>query len=199
MKTCPNCGETKPLTEFHVDKRKPDGRVTRCKTCVAARDKARNTAKTPDEVAARNEARRARYREDQTFAEKCRQYAREVAKLRAEHKRRKSAEWRKANPVRHRENARAWQKANPAKARAIGAHKRAAKTNAVPPWADHGKIAAIYEEAATMRALGVDVHVDHIVPLQGKTVCGLHVHHNLRLLLAEDNAAKGNHHWPDMP
>lgn len=36
MKTCPKCGQTKPLTEFHNDKNRRDGKYPRCKTCKVA-------------------------------------------------------------------------------------------------------------------------------------------------------------------
>lgn len=76
----------------------------------------------------------------------------------------------------------------------------AGKVRAIPAWSDPKAIDALYVEAARITAeTGVPHDVDHIVPIISKTVCGLHVHHNLRVLEKTANRKKGNRHWPDMP
>lgn len=63
--------------------------------------------------------------------------------------------------------------------------RRALKLRAMPAWADAEMIRAVYDDAARLqRETGTTYHVDHIVPLQGKDVCGLHVHFNLRAIPA---------------
>lgn len=74
-----------------------------------------------------------------------------------------------------------------------------AKINATPAWADRDRIAAVYVEAQRLSELTGNPHeVDHIVPLQSRLVCGLHVEHNLQVIPASINRSKSNRHWPDM-
>lgn len=54
-------------------------------------------------------------------------------------------------------------------------------------------ILTIYQECAERSwAEGKLYHVDHIIPLMGANVSGLHVPANLQIILAEDNLDKGN-------
>lgn len=66
------------------------------------------------------------------------------------------------------------------------AKRRATELNAAVVWANIDEIEAIYANCPP------EHHVDHIVPLQGKTVCGLHVEHNLQYLPKVENLAKSN-------
>lgn len=86
---------------------------------------------------------------------------------------------------------------------------------ATPPWADKAKIRSIYQEVAKKNRMArgwmashkrskknkVAFSVDHIIPLRGDKVSGLHVHENLRIIRAADNSRKGNsvveHHDSD--
>ena len=61
-----------------------------------------------------------------------------------------------------------------------------------PKWVDCEAILDVYRKARAMRKAGHDVQVDHIVPLNGKTVSGLHVPWNLQILSADENLAKRN-------
>jgi hypothetical protein len=80
--------------------------------------------------------------------------------------------------------------------RAKKARLRAAKRNQVPKWLteqDKQDIKAVYAMALERtKETGVVWEVDHIVPLNGSNVCGLHVPHNLQIITREENRTKTN-------
>lgn len=58
---------------------------------------------------------------------------------------------------------------------------------------DFEKIKQIYLECKKISdETGIVHHVDHIVPLNGENVCGLHVPWNLQIITAEENLRKSN-------
>jgi hypothetical protein len=79
----------------------------------------------------------------------------------------------------------------------IGARRRASKLQRTPVWLtpdDHWMIEQAYELAAVRtKMFGFVWHVDHIVPLQGKLVSGLHAPNNLRVIPGAENIRKSNH------
>ena len=100
--------------------------------------------------------------------------------------------WNLANPERTKQRIKAWEKANPGKVLAKAAKRRFSKLQQMPAWADRLAIECVYEKAAEMRKEGMDVHVDHIIPLQGRNALGLHVHNNLQIISANANRRKSN-------
>lgn len=98
-----------------------------------------------------------------------------------------------------RESRRVWCEANKDKLAAKAAARRALKMQATPAWADVDAIGAFYAEARRLtRETGIAHHVDHIVPLKSKLVCGLHCEANLQVLPGAANLSKGNRVWPNM-
>ena len=103
-----------------------------------------------------------------------------------------SEEFKKLNSLKMRE----WARKNPDKVLEQSARKRATKLKRVPCWltdTDFKEIKQIYLNAKEQSDKeGKKYHVDHIIPLRGKYVSGLHVPSNLRILLAEENLVKSN-------
>lgn len=84
-----------------------------------------------------------------------------------------------------------WSKNNLHKKRAYRAKRRAFVLLATPAWANQQAIRRIYAEADFLsKATGIKYEVDHIIPLQGKNVCGLHVPNNLQVINMVANRQK---------
>ena len=120
--------------------------------------------------------------------------------------------YRAANKAQCRATIEAWSARNPEKIKAYAkktkalnsgrvlAHtvkRRLAKIKRTPVWLtsdDHWMIEQAYELAAVRtKMFGFVWHVDHIVPLQGKLVSGLHAPNNLRVIPGAENIRKSNH------
>lgn len=104
--------------------------------------------------------------------------------------------WRKKNPNKVLANTKEYREANPGWMASQCAKRRTRKLCATPSWVgldEQWLIDEAYKLAALRSALfGFKWHVDHIVPLQGKSVCGLHVVENLQVIPWVDNVRKHN-------
>ncbi len=106
--------------------------------------------------------------------------------------------YRKANREELNEKHSEYKKANRGLCNASWMKYHASKKNATPASLteeQNDDIKAMYVLAKKFEKLcNISYHVDHIVPLAGKDVCGLHVPWNLQLLPASVNMSKGNRH-----
>ena len=106
-----------------------------------------------------------------------------------------NVKWAKDNIEKRRIIANRWNKNNRDCVMYHDAKRRASKKQAFPKWLSElqqNQIKTIYKKCSEYRSMGFDFHVDHIVPLQGKNVSGLHVPWNLRITTAKFNLSKGS-------
>ncbi len=167
LRSCGTCKEIKPIASFHVRRASTDGLAYKCADCVKEAN--------------------VRWREDNPGA---------FQAWYAANKERRANYWRgwyEKNKVHRSASYAAWAKKSQHIINAIVARRTAAKLRATPKWADPDAIREFYSMAAWLTAeTGVKHEVDHIYPLQGKSVCGLHCEANLQVLTKTENIRKSN-------
>jgi hypothetical protein len=107
----------------------------------------------------------------------------------------RAIKYNKENPEKAKRAKKQWKINNISKVQQESARRRAVKARRTLPWLNAGhflEIECIYKYCSALRKIGLDYEVDHIVPLRGATVSGLHVPWNLQVLPGSENASKGN-------
>ena len=175
MKRCTHCHQEKPFEAFYTSLTNKSGYTSWCKVCESNRNKAKNQANRESRLVKAKEWRDAN-KDKQTVAIQV---------------------WREANVQKLAETYRDWAKRNKGKVNAKWMQREAAKKCRTPSWLDaqmKQQIEVEYSLAAwCTEVMNEPYHVDHIVPLQGKTVSGLHVPWNLQVIPAKLNQQKSNH------
>ena len=109
----------------------------------------------------------------------------------------KAIRWKRNNPERAAEVSRKTRAKNAARVLANKAKYRAAKKHRIPVWITDTELfemQCIYTYRTALQKVGLKYEVDHIIPLQGKTVSGLHIPENLQVIQAQDNRLKSNNY-----
>lgn len=178
MKCCTKCKETKPYEMFTKEKATNDGFSRWCKNCKKEYKSAWYDKNAESE---RLKAKKYHYKNYEKNKDK-------IAK--------KVLIWQKENKEKYAQKSKRHYEKTKHKKFAWQALARAAKRNAVPKWVSKElkqEIQKFYIEArAKTKETGINYEVDHIVPLMGENVCGLHVPWNLRVITRFENRSKAN-------
>lgn len=189
MKTCSKCNVEKSLSEFNRKKAAKDGRRAHCRDCQRLSGKTYYT-KNREKITART----GRYY--QQNKDRYRQLNKEWEQRNPEQSKARSLKYKHANLDACRQRDKDYRLRNMSKDAARTAKRKAAKRQRTPPWLTDQHFAEInqyYEEARRLQTeTGEAYHVDHIVPLNGENVSGLHVPWNLQVLPATENLVKSN-------
>lgn len=213
-KTC-TMENPQPLENFHKNKRTKDGLSFMCKACKKTyEDEYRSTHKEDIKVRSKiqrdkNPGYNKKWRKKNP--EKFKTIQKKYKDSNREEIRKQGLEYYYENRERQLElgkkrrdndlekehlRCKQYRQENRGILNAKGARRRATQLQATPKWLtvkDNDKMKETYKEAAKItKETGIPHHVDHIWPLQGENVCGLHVPWNLRVLIGTENSAKNN-------
>ena len=196
---CTFCNLIKDFQEFHKKRKSYESCCKECKEEKRRLHYKKNPEAAKNAWKRRNEVIQA----DVILKEKANKASREY---RRKHKDRYDAialKWRMDNPERAKESCRKWRANNKDIVCWHANKRRVNKIQATPIWAkwefDEFFVQEIYHLAKLRNKLtNIVWHVDHIVPLKSKSVCGLHCQNNLQLIPKKTNLQKGNRWWPDM-
>jgi hypothetical protein len=157
-----------------------------------SRRRERYSANIKEERAYARTKKKARYHQD---PQKFRNLSRRERQLPGAKERASATSklWADQNRDRVKATARRWYLRHLEHARLKLVIAQATRRRRYVAWANVEAIAALYAEAAVMReATGRRYDVDHVIPLKGRLVSGLHVESNLRIIERSENARKSN-------
>ena len=132
-----------------------------------------------------------------TYLSWCKQCKRESGKSWNERNKQKHSElnrkWYEENKEHHLANSKQWYESNKHRKLETTTAREKRCVLATPTWADRELIKELYALARKLtEQTGIPHEVDHVVPLQGKSVSGLHVENNLQVISAEEHRRKSN-------
>ena len=201
VKRCGSCHETFPIDTFTKHQRSPDGHGSYCRNC---RSKKIRDWRLANRERVRAHKRESYSRNKESAAARMKEYrARNLGELQAKCKekywrdpnaRREAVRlWRRENKSLVRAMCDAWDERNPGAKLESNRRRKIKQKAATPAWADRAAMRAIYNESVRIsRETGLKRHVDHIIPINSKLVCGLHCETNLRIISATANMQKHN-------
>lgn len=199
MRICSVCMQELELDKFYKKRNSYEG------FCKACKDKKRKVrlASDPSIYQRIEEKRKKRIEQNLDVAEAMKRYFAEYYQLNKEKCNKVNKEWYRKNPNKRLIVQQNWQQNNKGAVRFHANKRRVAKLKATPKWADNEWEQFLIEEMYDLASLkqkifNLEFHVDHIVPLQSKFVCGLHCSDNLQVISGKENSIKSNKYWPDM-
>ena len=180
LKKCNKCSETKEVCLFYANKRMKDGLNTFCIQCHKAD----------------NVARKEKNRSNEVFRAKELLYKQQYRHKTAEHRAEYITSWRHKNKDHVANYSKTYRTENKARYAYLCQKRKISFLQRTPKWLDQDDfwlIAEAYHLAELRTKMtGVAHHVDHIIPLRGKNVSGLHVPLNLQVITFAENQRKTN-------